>query len=538
MGSRIEPLRSLGANALGLGRALARRLFLPRGHGYWLRVKVAGPLPDLTQPMALPGRSPAGLGLLPLLECLEVAARDPRVLGVLVKVDAAPGGLSQVLTLRRALAAVREAGKPVVAWGERWGAEELLLASAASRVLMPEAGSVYLVGLRLETYFLKDLLDRLGLEPDVLRVGDFKNAAEILTRRGMSSSQREQLEALLDDSYEALVTGIGDGRGIAPARVRELVDQGPYTAEAARRAGLIDGCMFPDEVDGVLEELAPSGIEDPPRPALVDVAVYHAFCARERGWRSLRIATPRLAYVVATGPIRHGSSSFGIGSDSYRGLLRDLAEDSRIRAVVLRIESPGGDSLASDLLWRSVRQLAAEKPVVVSMGEVAASGGYYMAVAADAILAEPTAVTGSIGVVGGKLSLADLYRRLGVGHEGVERGARAGLLSASRPFSRDERAALKAEMRELYERFLGRVAEGRGMTLDAVRPLAGGRIWSGAEALRVGLVDAPGGPLEALAEARRRAGLRPGEAALVESHPRRARVASLLRMLRGQWWGP
>jgi protease-4 len=240
----------------------------------------------------------------------------------------------------------------------------------------------------------------------------------------------------------------------------------------------------------------------------------------------------RLAYVVAQGGIRRGASARGIGSDDLARTLEEVRADPEVRGVTLRIDSPGGDALASDLLWRAVDRLRREKPVVASLAEVAASGGYYLACAADAIHAEVASVTGSIGVIGGKLNLAGLYRRLGVARDGVERGERAGLLSEARSFTPAERGALRQEMEALYAAFVDRVARGRGIAVDAVSRAAGGRVWSGDRALRIGLVDAIGGPLEALDHARRLAGLLPGEQAALALHPRAPRLGGLVYALR------
>jgi protease-4 len=513
--------RSAALNAGSLARRLAAPLVLPRRR-YWLRVRLEATLPEQLRRSVLPGR-PAAVPLFPLLEGLAAAARDPRLEGVLVRLRGAPASLAQGLALRRAFAALRGAGKPVALYADSLGSEELFLASAASRVFVPEAGSVAPLGLRTEGWFLRDLLDRLGVRAEVVRVGEFKSAAEGLLRRGMSESQRAQLEALLDDLFEVLVDGIAEGRGLSTQRVRELVDGGPYRARAAREAGLVDACLFPDEVEGALAELAgrPGG-----EVQVAELPAYLAIRARDTGFHAPLRDVPRIAYVVASGIVRGGSGP-GVASEAYRQLLRRLELDESVRAAVLRVESPGGDSLASDLLWRSVRRLAAVKPVVASLGEVAASGGYYLASAADAIYAESATLTGSIGVVGGKLDLAGLERRLGVVREGVERGARAGLLSASRGLSPGERAALRADLRAVYELFLERVAEGRRMTREAVHAVARGRIWSGRRALAEGLVDGLGGPLEALAEARRRIGLADGDPAVVDVLPRAAWVQGL-----------
>jgi len=506
--------RSAALNAGSLARRLAAPLVLPRRR-FWLRVRLEASLPEQLRHGLLPGRA-ASVPLFPLLEALAAAARDPRVEGVLVRLRGAPASLAQGLSLRRAFGVLRAAGKPVAFYADSLGSEELFLASAATRVFVPEAGSVAPLGLRVEHWYLRDLLDRLGVRAEVVRVGEFKSAAEGLLRRGMSESQRVQLEALLDDLYGVLVDGIAEGRGLAPERVRELVDAGPYRARAAREAGLVDACLFPDEVEGALAELAgrPGG-----EVQLAELPAYLAVRAHDPGFHAPLADIPRIAYVVASGVVRSGSVPGGVGSESYRELLRRLELDDSVRAAVLRVESPGGDSLASDLLWRSVRRLAAVKPVVASLGEVAASGGYYLACGANAIYAESATLTGSIGVVGGKLDLEGLERRLGVVREGVERGARAGLLSTSRSLTPGERAALRADLRAVYDLFLERVAEGRRMTREAVHAVARGRVWSGRRALAEGLIDGLGGPLEALAEARRRIGLADDQPALVEVLP-------------------
>ena len=251
----------------------------------------------------------------------------------------------------------------------------------------------------------------------------------------------------------------------------------------------------------------------------------------DTGWRPLFSDLPRIAYVVARGAIGRGRGHRGIASDGYRELFEEIRRDERVRGVVLRIDSGGGDAVASDLLWRSVSLVTEEKPVVVSMGDVVASGGYYMASAADEVLAEAGTVTGSIGVVGGKVNLEGLYRRIGVAKEAIERGARAGLLSESRGFTPDERNAVRGEMAALYETFVDRVARGRGLSVDDTREVAQGRVWSGSRARQVGLVDAIGGPLEALLAARRRAGLRRDEPVLVDRHPRLPRIPGLRDLL-------
>ena len=267
--------------------------------------------------------------------------------------------------------------------------------------------------------------------------------------------------------------------------------------------------------------------------AILELASYLRGVVMDPGWRPLLKDLPRLAYVVATGNVVRGTSRSGIGSEPMSRLLARLRKDPRTTGVVLRVDSPGGDAVASDLLYRAVELTAREKPVVVSMGEVAASGGYYLAAAAHAIWIEPGSLTGSIGVVGAKLNLEGLYRRLGIGRDGVEMGARAGLYSDARGFTPDERRAVGDEMQALYDVFVKRVAAGREMAIDAVERVAEGRIWSGRDALEVGLVDALGGPLEAIDDARQRAGIGEGERYQLEVLPRRPRLPDVRALLLG-----
>jgi protease-4 len=435
-----------------------------------------------------------------------------------------------VLSLRRALSLLRERGVTVVAYAEQLDEASLLVASAAARVWMPETGRVHLVGVRAEGFYLGELLSRWNVAPEVVRIGSHKSAGEMFTRDGMSPENREQLEELVDDLYDALVEGIAEGRGLTLVQVRELIDRGPYSAAAARGESLIDDCVDPDEIDEKLRALpdrdGPTGA--PRSLARVDARVYRAL----RADPAVGDGEPWLAWVVAQGGIHRGGGPRGVGSDSMVRLLEGLRCDPEISGVALRIDSPGGDALASDLLWRCVDRLRREKPVVASLGEVAASGGYYLASAADAIYAERTSITGSIGVIGGKLNLEGLYRRLGIGRDAVERGERAGLLSETRAFTPSERHAVRGEMEALYDAFVDRVASGRGLAVDAVHRVAQGRVWSGARAQRVGLVDRLGGPLEALSELSRLAGLLPGERPALRLHPRTPRMAGLLGLLR------
>jgi protease-4 len=534
-------LRRLGANLSGGVRRGVAAAMLSRGRPVWVRLRLAPPLSEMRIPPLPFAGSPPPQSLLEVLATLDAASRDPDVTGVLIRMEDAGVGLARALALQRAVADAATR-KPVLAFGERYSAGDYLIASGATEVWAPPAGSIGIVGLRFDTFFLRAALDKLGVRAEVLRVGSHKAAAEPFTRTEMSPEQREQLEALIDDQYEALVGAIAAGRGRAPDEVRAWIDRGPHRAGAAVEEGWLDACRYPDEAQDEVVARSP-GAERLEDLRVIDGSAYYGLRAGEPGWRPLLGDLPRIAYVVASGAIRRGRGARGVASDLYRDLFERLRRDEGVRGVVLRIESPGGDALASDLLWRSVMITRKDKPVVVSLGDVAASGGYYLAAAGDAVLAEPGTVTGSIGVVGGKLDVAALYERLGIGRGAVERGARAGLHSETRGFTPDERAALREEMRALYDLFLERVAEGRGLARDDVARCAQGRVWSGASARGLGLVDEHGGPLEALAEVRRRAGLSPLARTVLEIHPRLPRFESLRSLaglsagLRLRGWG-
>jgi protease-4 len=523
----VSPLpRRLFENAGRTARLAAAAVAFRRAP-FALRLRLTSPVPELPHTPFFGGAEPA-LSLLEVLLVLQRAARDPDVAAVVVRTQGPPGGLARALSLRRGLAGVAK-HKPVLVWSESLTAEELLAASPATRLLVPEAGSVNWVGLRYEGVFLRDLLGKIGVAPEVVRIGAFKTAGEALTRSGLSPEQRTQLEALLDDHFTALVDGVAEGRRLTPARVRELVDAGPFTAPAAREAGLIDDCRFPDELPAQARELAPALGSQDPLP-IVDARTYLAFRAGDAGWAPLAGERGTLVYVIVRGRGRRG-----VPSDTYRRLFDELAKAKDVAAVVLRVDSPGGEVVASDLLWRSLRQLGGEKPLVASFGDTAASGGYYIASAAQRIFAEAGTITGSIGVVGGKLDLSGLYERVGVGRDGVERGARAGLHTEARGFTPDERKVVREGMEAAYERFVSRVAEGRGIDAERVREAAGGRVWSGNAALAHGLLDGLGGPLEAIAAALSRAGLdpeRPPPLAITPRPPRFGALRDWLRFVR------
>ncbi len=528
MESPAAPLLRIGANLRWGTRRLWSGAASPRG-SFVLRVRLASPVPELAPP-SWPPRRDAGLPLLDVLRVLERAARDDQVACVLLRLEGSPGGWSRALTLHRAVAALRAAGKPVIAWSESYDTNDYVVAAAASHVLIAEAGGVGWTGLRLEGLFLRELLEKWGVAPDVVRVGAFKSAAEMFTREGYSPEHRAQLDAIAEEAWQALCGAIAAARGLGAETVSALADEGPFTSEAACEVGLIDGTAYPDEIEDRVRAWVPELANQDPLPLLDSVA--YAWRHALPGPVPLGKALPRIAYQIAQGTVSRGRGNRGIHSETLLRTLRVLEEDEAVRAVVLRIDSGGGEVVASDLLWRGVARLAAEKPVVACFGDTAASGAYYLAAAAGTIVAEAGTLTGSIGVVGGKVDLSGLLGRLGIAVDQVERGQRAGLATATRGFTAQEREIVRAGMESAYDRFLARVAEGRGMPREAVHAVAQGRVWSGSAAIQQGLVDSLGGPLEALALARHAAGLSGEERVALEVHPRASAFGGLRELLR------
>ncbi|HZZ86031.1 MAG TPA: signal peptide peptidase SppA [Anaeromyxobacteraceae bacterium] len=451
--------------------------------------------------LPLPRRDPYGQ----LLARLD-AVRDDETPALLLEIDELPVGAGRVEELRHKLEEVR-ARKPVVAWISGGGNRGYWLATAASTVWAPPAGSVQVNGLASNSPFLREGLARLGVSFDVVAIGRFKNAPDALTRADMSEAQREVTGAILDDLYRRQVQAVAAARSLPEARVRELVDVGFFTTEQAVEAKLVDAAVWPDELEARLGSqlgkpvsLAEDDDQSPPRQA-------------QRWGSRPAVAVIRLEGTITSGPSRLDPLLDAMaGADTVARQLRAAADDGDVKAIVLRIDSPGGDALASDLIWRAV--VAARrrgKPVVASMGDTAASGGYLAAVGAGDVLAEPSTFTGSIGVFALKPDLSGLLGKLGVRDVVLQRGANADIESPLKTWTPGERKLVEQQIAAFYETFLARVAEGRKLTRDEVHAVAQGRVWTGAQALERKLVDRLGTLDDAVALAKLRAGYAPDE---------------------------
>jgi protease-4 len=412
-----------------------------------------------------------------------------------------------------------------VAWAETFGEfspsnAAYYLAAAFERVYLQPSGDLGLTGLSLEQWFYRGAMDKLGLEYEVGKRHEYKNAADRLTEQGFTGPAREALERLAASLTGQLADAIAERLGVPAAEARGLIDNGPYVAAEALEHRLVDALGYRDEVYAEVRRTVG------PDSYLLYLGRYQRL--RSLAERARRLPEPSddgIALIYANGPIRRGRTSRGpltagaMGSDTVAAALRAAAADHRARAIVLRVNSPGGSYVASDTIWREVvRARQAGTPVVVSMGDVAASGGYFIAMAADAIVAQPGTVTGSIGVLAGKPVATTLLERAGITTDSVTEGAHADMFTATRPFSKEEWLKINSWLDRIYADFTGKVANGRKMTPEQVHDVARGRVWTGADAAANGLVDQLGGLEVATALARRRAGL--PDTAPVRVYPR------------------
>jgi len=487
-----EKYRAPGAGrslaALNLPRALEPRRFL------WLTVGDRDPYAAL-------------------VERILAARDDPAVGALLLRIDSAPIGAGRVEELRALLASVRTR-KPVLVYLPGGGTREYWLASAATAVAAPPGAPMIVNGFSSAQLYLRDLLARLGVNVQVVRAGAYKTATEPLVRSGPSPEAKQVTDAILDDVYGRFVADVAAARRLAPERVRSLVDQGLFTSDEARAAGLLDATLWPDEVTEWAGHVAGRRLfaRGTYRPEPERLA--------QRWGRPQIIEIVRLSGIIARSS--GGSGLLGedalAGADAVAAAIHRATDDGEVKAIVLRIESPGGDGLASDLVWREVvRARRKGKPVIASMGDVAASGGYLVAAGADAIVAEPSTLTGSIGVFAAKPDLGGLLDKLSVRRDAAARGDKAQLLSLMRPWTEAEQKVVQKQVDAFYGLFLDRVAEGRKLPRAEVEALAAGRVWTGRQALERHLVDRIGTLADAVAMARAAAGLHEREAAVRRS---------------------
>lgn len=432
---------------------------------------------------------------------LRRAARRPDVTGVLLRVDDWSPGWAMAQELRTWIRTLQQRGKKVYVYLEAPSEHEYYAVAGADRLFISPGGGIRLQGLAVEQLFLRGLFRKIGVQPQFIRIAEYKSAPETLTRERPSAPAREMTVALVGDLFSQLVHGLARDRRQRPDGIRRAIDTGLFTPEGAREAQLVDRVVNAE----MLREIVSRDL----RGELVDAA---ALAPPADRWP----VGPAVAVVLIEGDIVHGKSQEVplidrrlVGDETLVETLEDLRADARVRAVVLRINSPGGSALASERIWQAVRRTAERKPVIASLANVAASGGYFAAAAADQIFASPATLTGSIGIFTGKFNFSGLLAKLGVGVHATERGEHATLDSPLRPYTNEEEALILARLQYYYRSFLQAVGKGRHMTQNAVHAVARGRVWTGSQARPRKLVDQFGGLQDAIAEAKRRAGLHP-----------------------------
>ncbi|MEZ4388409.1 MAG: signal peptide peptidase SppA [Candidatus Krumholzibacteriia bacterium] len=438
---------------------------------------------------------------------LRRAAEDPHIKALVLELDGLAVSWAQLGELSRAVHEVRDAGKPVWAVVSFAGNADYALATAADHVVMAPEGNLMILGVAAELAFLKDTLAKVGIEAEFLHVGEYKSAPEQLTRTEASDANRAMTRSLVDERYEQLVDLIATGRGRDTAEVVRWIDTGMYDGETALASGLVDTLA---DAEGLLKDLLPDE----------DVADFVDYARAGTGGR----ASHEVALIVAEGAIYPGESRQDplqgaiMGSDTVIDQLARAAEDDKVEAVLLRVNSPGGSAMASDLIWREVERVRQDKPVVVSMGGYAASGGYYISCGADSIFAERGTLTGSIGVFAGKMNWSGLYAKLDLHREMFTRGENALFWHDGSGFTPAQRELFQDQLDRFYARFVAKVADGRELAFEEVDRVARGRVWTGRQALAEGLVDGLGGLDRALLSVKHLIGAAPDDKVRVRTY--------------------
>jgi protease-4 len=454
---------------------------------------------------------------------LRWARDDARLSGVLVRCDDLDANWARVQGLRRSLERLRAAGKKVWVHLERAGVREYYLASVADQVSLTPAATLDVNGLSSEAVFLVDALEKLGIRADIVQMGRYKSAGEMFTRRDMSAPAREMMESLVDDLYAQLADAVASGRRLDPTTLRDLLGRGPFVAAEARDAGLLDVVAHADEIEQRLVDACGGA-------ATIDRAAYAPRRGREMRIETLRRSRGTFALLHIGGTIKPGDSIPGpggvraTGSATVAAALEQIRKRADIDALIVRVASPGGSVLGSDLIWRELVRTREKKPVVISCGDVAASGGYYVALAGTPVLAEAGTITGSIGVIAGRASLRGVYDRLGVSKTLITRGRNAALYADYLPLDDEGRGRIHAQAEACYRDFVAKVATARGLSQEAAAAVAEGRVWTGRQALERGLIDELGGIEEAFAAAKRAAQIPLDEPVSVERFPKPRRL--------------
>ena len=471
-----------------------------------LVLSVSGDLPDYVaeEPLAKAIGYRQTQSFTSLLTQLRKAKVDNRISAVLLDINFPGIGWGKADEFRDAVKDFKASGKPVYAYMEIGSNKEYYIATAADKIFLPPSGDIYINGFAAEAMFYKGSLDKLGIEAEVIQIGPkYKNAPDQYTKKGMGDGQREVINALLDEYFGRFTGAIAESRNKSVEDVKALIDAAPYNAVKAKSLGLIDDAIYRDQVDDDLK--AKLGYKADDKLRTVSGGSYREIPSDSLGLNK----GEKVAVIYASGAINIGHSSNGplngemVGSDTVVGAINDAASDKSIKAIVLRVDSPGGSALASDLMWHAIENAKAKKPFVVSMSDVAASGGYYIACNANKIVAEPSTITGSIGMFLGKPVMKGFYDWLGISNEYVMRGRNAGIFRETEKWTPDERAKMEEMAHNVYyDNFVPKVAAGRKKSVEDVNTLGQGRVWTGTQAKSNGLIDEFGGLEKAISVAK------------------------------------
>ncbi len=492
------------------------RSILRRKKHYWVQLTLKGPIVEEKRRVGI--FSIAHPSLKDVLDVIEELTEDEEVEGMYLFMAGPQCGFAKKLEIRKALEKFKNKDKRIYCYAEAMNNGEYYLASVADSIFLNPSGDLFLTGLRMEIPFIKGTLEKVGIEAELERIGKYKSAADMITADSMSEAFREAENAVLDCIYDHFTESLATARGVSITKIKELIDKGPYIAAGAQRAGLIDGLAYQDEMT---EKFKHNKIE------VVSLRKYKLVKDYVYDWQT----EPRkkIAIIYATGSIVSGKSGSNflsgdlMGSETIANAIKKARKDKGIKAIILRIDSGGGSGLASDVIWREVKKTTEgkeKKPFIVSMSDVAGSGGYFIACAADEILADETTITGSIGVIGGKFNFSELHKKIGLKFEEIDRGEHAGIFSTARPFTDDEKALIAEMILEFYQDFIEKVAQGRNLSVEQVDAIGRGRIWTGRQAKENGLIDEVGGLSEALALAKERAGILDEEKVGIDIYPK------------------
>ncbi len=427
------------------------------------------------------------IGLDDILSNIDKAKKDPKIVGIYLKGGSLSGGIASIKEIRNALLDFKKSGKFVVAYADNYSQRMYYLVSCADKILINPSGMLELKGLSAQTMFFKKTLDKLGIEMQIVKVGTFKSAVEPLVNTKMSDANRLQVNVFMNSIWNTILKEVSASRHIPFEKLNTYADEVMMfqPTQKAKQYALVDSLVYIDQVEGVLKKCDKNLKKG-------DDLVFVKHSAMMRVADTSKFDKNKVAIIYAVGEITDNEGE-GIVAKNMVKTINDVAKDNQVKAVVFRISSPGGSAYASEQIWHALKMLKAKKPLIVSMGDYAASGGYYIACMADKIVAQPNTITGSIGIFGVIPNISGLNEKLGITYDGVKTNKMSDFISVNRPFLPEERDLMQNYINRGYELFVSRCAEGRKMKPDQIKAIAEGRVWTGEDALKIGLVDKLGG---------------------------------------------